>query len=262
VTSVEPIPGARAAVATAGDRRSLVIADYHAGVEAALRDERGVHVPNRAADRRERLFDLVDRTRADRLVVCGDLTHSIGGAGGAERGEVEVLIESLPVSVTVAKGNHDGGIEDWIGDEVTVTPAAGARIDDPDDGSAAADGGLGVVHGHAWPATDVLDAAVVCVGHEHPHVRIDDGVGGRRVKPAWVHGSIDRAAAREGDPDARGAEAPTDDLAVVLVPAFNEQVGGTWVNDGDFISPFLPDALRDAEAYLLDGTRLGDYRRV
>jgi hypothetical protein len=30
----------------------------------------------------------------------------------------------------------------------------------------------------------------------------------------------------------------------------------------DFLAPFLPDALADAEAYLLDGTRLGDYRRV
>jgi hypothetical protein len=34
------------------------------------------------------------------------------------------------------------------------------------------------------------------------------------------------------------------------------------VEGQSFLAPFLPDGLASAEAYLLDGTRLGDYRRV
>ncbi|MFC6726633.1 phosphoesterase, partial [Halobium palmae] len=51
---------------------------------------------------------------------------------------------------------------------------------------------------------------------------------------------------------------------LVVFPAFNRRSGGTWANvEGQsFLSPFLPDGLASGEAYLLDGTRLGDYRRV
>jgi metallophosphoesterase superfamily enzyme len=49
---------------------------------------------------------------------------------------------------------------------------------------------------------------------------------------------------------------------LVVVPTFNELVGGTWINEGDFLTPFLPAALPAGEVYLLDGTRLGDYREL
>ncbi len=55
-----------------------LVADYHAGYEDALRYERGVDVPGRAPDRRERVLSLVDRVDPDRFVVLGDLMHSIG----------------------------------------------------------------------------------------------------------------------------------------------------------------------------------------
>ncbi|MFC6730547.1 metallophosphoesterase, partial [Natronoarchaeum mannanilyticum] len=128
---VEPIPDEPAATADLGDERGLVIADVHAGVEAAFRSERGINLESRAEERRERALDLVDRTGADRLVVLGDFMHSIGGPGGAERGEIEVLVESLPehVSVTLVKGNHDGDIESWI-EGVDVAAGAGVRIGD------------------------------------------------------------------------------------------------------------------------------------
>ncbi|WP_254768632.1 metallophosphoesterase [Salinilacihabitans rarus] len=252
---VEPVPDAPAAVAATGDERALVVADYHAGYEAGLRYERGVDVPSRAEDRRERLGELVERTRVDRLVVLGDLMHSIGDPGGAERGELEVLFESLPpgLSVTLAKGNHDGRIETWL-DGIEVLPGDGGRLGD-----------VGVCHGHTWPSPSVLDAEVVCVGHEHPFVRLEDEVGGTRVEPAWLRGRLDPVAfadrpAYDGLSWLDGGEPPR----LVVVPAFNDLVGGTWVNvEGQsFLAPFLPDGLADGEAYLLDGTRLGPFRTV
>ena len=251
---VDPIPDEPAAVADLGDERALVIADYHAGIEQALRYENGVEVPSRAERRREHVHRLLRRARADRLVVLGDFMHSIGGPGGAERGEIEVLLESLPVPVTIVKGNHDGGIEEVVENarsprtpgsipEVTVTDGSGRRLGD-----------VGFVHGHGWPGPEVLGARTVCMGHEHPRVRLTDEVGGSRVERVWLRGSL------EPEPFEGHAGVAWNDPALVVFPAFNDLVGGTWINAGqDFLCPFLPEGLRGGEAYLFDGTRLGPY---
>ncbi len=247
---VEPVPGTPAAtVATAGERL-LVVADYHAGLEAVLRSE-GVELDSDAPRRRERLLGLVGETGADRLVVLGDLTHAVGDPWGAEREELATLFEALAVPTLLVKGNHDGEIEPVVEDlavDVTVAPASGTRI-----------GEVGFAHGHTWPSPDVLAAGTVCTAHEHPVVRLEDEVGGGRRERAWLRGDLDSAPFHDyhGGGTAVGEE-------LVVFPAFNGTSGGTWVNvDGqEFLSPFLPEGLVDAQAYLLDGTRLGRYDRV
>ena len=249
---VEPVPDEPAAVADCGGERALVVADYHAGLEVALRYD-GVEVRSRSADRRERMRRLLARTKADRVVFLGDLANAIGSPGREEHEELEALLSALVarVPVTVVKGNHDGEIEGVVADldleGVTVVDGPGTRI-----------GSVGFAHGHTWPSREVLSAGTVCVAHEHPVVRLEDEVGGRRIERAWLRGRLEPGPFLEhhGDFDVEG------DL--VVFPAFNELTGGTWVNvEGQgFLSPFLPDGLADGEAYLLDGTRLGDYRRV
>jgi len=243
---VEPVPGEPAALADCGDERALLVADVHAGIEAALRAERGVSVDSRAAERRERLLGLCERHDPDRLVVAGDLMHSIGGPGGAERGEIETLVEALPVPLTLAKGNHDGDVETWL-EGATVSDGGGLRL-----------GPVAVAHGHTWPDPDLLGAEVLCVGHEHPRVRLVDEVGGERTERAWLRGPLAREPFAE-----RGLDDAWNEPELVVCPAFNELSGGTWVNaDSDFLAPFLPAGLPAGQAYLLDGTRLGDYRSV
>jgi putative SbcD/Mre11-related phosphoesterase len=243
---VEPVVGAAAAVADCGGERALVVADVHAGIEGALRAERGVSIDSRAPARRERLLDLCAETAPDRLVVLGDLMHSIGGPGGAERGEIETLIEALPVPLTLVKGNHDGDVESWL-DAATVAPGEGLRI-----------GPVAFAHGHTWPAPETLGAETLCVGHEHPRVRLTDEVGGGRTERCWLRGPLAREPFAE-----RGDDGDWADPELVVFPSFNELSGGTWVNaDSEFLAPFLPAALPAGEAYLLDGTRLGDYGAV
>ncbi|SFL15920.1 putative phosphoesterase [Halogranum rubrum] len=252
--AVEPLPGEPAAIADVGSERALVVADVHCGIERALRYERGVELESNADVRRERLLSLLDRTGAERLVVLGDLGHRIGDPKGDEFDELETLVDAVTdrVPFTLAKGNHDGGIAEMFGDRIEVTPADGARFGD-----------VGVLHGHTWPSEDVLAADVVCIGHEHPAVKLTDSVGGSRVERAWLRGRLDRDTFAERlDVDA--AELDWHDPELVVFPAFNGRSGGTWINvEGQgFLSPFLPAGLVDGEAYLLDGTRLGDYRRV
>lgn len=246
MTYVEPLPDTSAAVATVAGDRILLIADYHAGIETAIRKERGVQVPDRSENRRRRLLEAFDRAAADRLLVLGDLMHSIGGPESSERDEIEALLDALDgIDVTLIKGNHDGAIESWA-ENVTVTETTGTRL-----------GPIGAVHGHTWPSKAVLEADVVCMGHEHPQVRLEDEVGGSRVERVWLRGTLRRYPFAE-----RIADLEWRRPQFVVVPAFNELVGGTWVNvEGqEFLAPWFPQAIDHADAYLLDGTRLGQYR--
>ncbi|MFC5366517.1 metallophosphoesterase [Salinirubrum litoreum] len=254
---VEPIPGEPAATADLGRDRALLVADYHAGIEAALRYERGVELADHGDRRRERLCRLLDATDADRLVVLGDLAHGIGEPEGAEREELDALFDTLDameVSITLAPGNHDGGVTETYAERLDVLPGEGARF-----------GPVGLLHGHTWPAHDLLSADVLCIGHEHPTVRLEDSVGGSRAEKAWLRGPLrpDPFAEQVGRAVAElGWDASAPEL--IVFPTFTERSGGTWINvEGQgFLSPFLPEGLASGDAYLLDGTRLGAYRSV
>jgi len=265
---VEPVVGEPAAVADLGGERALLVADVHAGIEVGLRYERGVELDDRADERRERVCDLLAETGADRLVVLGDLAHRIAAPEGEEREELETLIRAVTdrVPMTLVEGNHDAGVADaFAADLDVIGPAGGVvggRTPDEAGGGERSEGGVGVLHGHTWPDPPLLDADVVCMGHEHPQVRLEDSVGGSRVEREWLRGRLDPAALVEDE--GRSATADGDPPELVVFPAFNERSGGTWVNvDGQsFLAPFLPDALPAGDAYLLDGTRLGDFRRI
>jgi putative SbcD/Mre11-related phosphoesterase len=241
---VDPVPGEPAAIADL-DQRTLIVADYHAGIEWQLRRE-GVEVRSNADERREHLLGVVDETDAERVIVLGDLGHAIGTPEGAEYDELEALFDALSVPVTLVVGNHDGGLGNEF--DVDTTPPDGARFGD-----------VGFAHGHTWPSQEVLEAETVCVGHEHPAVRLEDDVGGRRVERAWLRGPLDAAPFEEYHGEAIDA-----DGELVVFPAFNDLSGGTWVNVAGqgFLAPFMPEACPDAEAYLLNGTRLGRYDRI
>ncbi|MDZ7702684.1 MAG: metallophosphoesterase family protein [Halobacteriales archaeon] len=245
---LEPVPDEPAAIAAVGGgQRALVIADYHAGIEGAFRSK-GVQAEPRADERREHLLGLLDDTEPDRVVFLGDLAHRIGRPAGRELAELEALVEAVTdrVPAVLVKGNHDGEFEAAL--DLPVTDSAGVVLGD-----------VGFVHGHSWPAPAVLEADVVCVGHEHPAVRIEDQVGGGRVERVWLRGDLAPAAF-----DREGVDPAAIDGELVVFPAFNELAGSTWINvEGQsFLAPFLPAGLAGGEAYLLDGTRLGPYRDV
>lgn len=248
MVSIEPLPSQPAAVIE-DDTRTLAVADYHAGFEAGLRYEEGVELRSRAPERKAQLGDLIEETEPDRLLVLGDMTHSIGEPGGVERAELEVLFEQLEVPTIIAKGNHDGILEDVLATDPGVfggarmTAASGERV-----------GAVGVAHGHTWPTVDVLRGEYLCMGHEHPCVRLADEVGGTRVERVWIRGRIDPAPF-ETFHEVNLSAGPE----LVVFPAFNELCGGTWVNvaDQEYLAPFLPEGIVEGDVYLLDGTYLG-----
>lgn len=243
---VEPIHGAPAAIAHVPDGPALVIADYHAGIEAALRQE-GIELEDRATTRRDRLLNLISETDADRLIVLGDLAHFVGAPRGDERAELEALCEALEVPLTLVTGNHDAEVAETL--DIETRDSGGFRL-----------GSVGFVHGHSWPEPSVLSADVVCTGHEHVRVRLADEVGPNRSERAWLRGQMDESAVA----DRSAYESISITGEMIVFPAFNDRSGGTAVNeDADaFLSPFLPALLPHADVFLLDGTNLGDYRSL
>ncbi|MFB6311119.1 MAG: metallophosphoesterase [Salinirussus sp.] len=251
--AVEPVPGEAAALADLGNETALVVADYHAGIEVGLRRE-GVELASHAEERLTAISALIDRTVPDRLVILGDLGHAIGDPWYTERDEIEELLASVldRMPITLVKGNHDGDVEALVDDldlEVEITSTTGTRC-----------GNVGLAHGHTWPGREVLGADIVCVGHEHPEVRLEDEVGGRRLERVWLRGDLapEPFQIHHGDSDL------AIDGELIVFPAFNELSGGTWINvpDQEFLAPFLPDGLENGDAYLLDGTRLGPYEEL
>jgi hypothetical protein len=80
------------------------------------------------------------------------------------------------------------------------------------------------------------------------------------MERVWLRGNCNPTPFREF----HGDDSLSVPAELVVFPAFNDRSGGTWVNvEGqEFLSPFLPDALGDGDAYLLDGARLGRYHRI
>ncbi|MFW6153267.1 MAG: phosphoesterase, partial [Halobacteriota archaeon] len=114
--------------------------------------------------------------------------------------------------------------------------------------------------GHTWPPADALTADVLVIGHEHPQVRLEDDVGGAAIHRVWLRGRLrpEPVADHHGiDPQGVAPE-------LIVMPAFNELSGGTFVNrpDEDFLVPYLPEGLADERVYLLDGTLLGPLASV
>ena len=275
---VEPVVGEPAAVADLGAQRVLLVADVHAGIEAGLRYERGVELADRADERRSRLLGLITETTPDRVVVLGDLVHRIGAPDGDEQAELEALVAAVTerVPLTLVEGNHDAGVAEAVGPAIDVVDPRGGVLGEADATHDLPEGGsIGVLHGHTWPGPALWGADVICVGHEHPQVRLEDAVGGSRTARAWLRGPLSPAAfagssggtdSREADPRETDAKRSFtgDPPELVVFPAFNERSGGTWINvaGDDFLAPFLPDGLAAGDAYLLDGTRLGDFRSI
>lgn len=224
------------------DERTLVVGDVHVGLETEAR-KAGLHVPSQTNRMRERLERLVTATEAARLVVIGDLKHMVPVSSDQEEDELPGFFRGLPCSVELVRGNHDVDI-DWL-EGVTVHPAEGIRMGD-----------VGLAHGHSWPSQDVMSARTIVTCHNHPAVMLVDKLGHRAKEPAWVRASF-APGARARYPGLPG------DARLVVMPAFNELVGGIAFNalEGErLLGPLFGNALVDVEGarvFTLDGLDLG-----
>ncbi len=212
------------------DINSVLIADLHIGYEDEL-IEKGIVVPPVWRGIRERIITLMERYNADRLIILGDIKHNILRAPR----ELESVFKDMPYEIVGVKGNHDGGIEGMV--DFEIKPATGFRI-----------GKYGFVHGHSWPAKEVMRADKVFMGHLHPEMEFFDSLNKSTKMPCVLRGTLNE----------EGEKKYGKRTEIVVLPAFNPLVGAAL---GKPMGPlFHNNLVGDMDVYLLNGTYLGKYK--
>jgi hypothetical protein len=279
MASLRPIGSEPALLLQRGSERVVVIGDLHIGWEVAL-GQQGIHVPSQTSKMLQRLTVIIEQKRPSRLILLGDVKHSVTGVELEEWRDVpeffEKLVKMVP-SVQVIVGNHDGNLEPLTPSKVELLAPSGIALW----------GKFGLLHGHAWPSPELLGCETLILGHLHPAVTLRDALGYRLTKPAWVtapcnprkllQGTLKTTGIRvSGKPERILEEKFRIKLKTtrcLFVPPFNDFLGGRPVNSmkmeerhaGEGLGPILRSGavdLDEAEVHLLDGTYLGRVKQL
>jgi putative SbcD/Mre11-related phosphoesterase len=268
ITPLTPHP---AALVKAEGSRTLVVADLHIGWEIAL-SEKGIHVPTQAGRLLEKLKNLIKAYKPDRLLILGDVKHTVATAELGEWQDVPDFFNELKRHVSeiqVIHGNHDGNLDPLLPEGIKILPSSGTAIGD-----------AGFFHGHRWPSPILLRCRTLVMGHVHPVIVLRDPAGFRITRQVWVKAKCSPSVLAEILLQKHGVkieESPQKTLMkhykvkprttqIFIMPSFNEFLGGKPLNEKEttesekIVGPILRAEavdLENAEIYLLDGTFLG-----
>lgn len=247
------VPDESALIHREGDVATLLVSDLHLGLEKEMASK-GFRLPPYSQKMLDRMNSMAEKNRLNRVIVVGDVKHSIGKVQDIDWGIIPWFFGTLLdifQAVEVVPGNHDGGIRSLLPSRVKLHPAEGTVI-----------GGrrkVGVTHGHSWPSPDVIASRTIVMGHSHFRYEMRDKFGGRSKEAVWLFATYDVAdlLAKAGLPPVKKGEGK-----LIVMPPFNNLVGGQAINaKGGFdFGPILSSGsfrLSDADIFLLDGTRVG-----
>jgi len=213
--------------------RRAVIGDLHIGYEISV-SEKGMYLPSQVKRYIRLITELKERTRADELIILGDVKQSVGYPGIAEAKElIEFFREaSLMFKITVVPGNHDGGLEGVVRDYARFALPDGILIEE--DGLK-----LGLLHGHARPSKEVASADIVIMAHLHLFIKYE-----REKIPVWLVGNAENGK------------------KLILAPPFNDLLPGhsLW-SPGEKV-PFFNIRYSDLAVITLEGFYLGRVREI
>jgi putative SbcD/Mre11-related phosphoesterase len=223
------------------EKKLLVIADLHIGIESELR-ENGLQLPSQTKYMEQRLISILTKNRVKDIIFLGDIKHNIPSSTLQERTDIKAFLNTIQEYGTlhVLPGNHDGNIDRFLPPAVILHPSDGFVFE-----------GLGFTHGHRKPAQEVMQCNQVIIGHTHPMVMLIDRLGYRTFERCWLRGAPLSDKLQEKYPNSSTSQ-------ILIMPAFNPLCGGIAVNRDPLLGPFgsLID-IDNANLYLLDGSSLG-----
>jgi len=257
----------------------LVVADLHIGWEAPL-VQKGVHVPSQTPKILNEILQLIKMCKPTRLIFLGDVKHAIAKVEMEEWRDIPDFFSALEKKVSdiqVIPGNHDGNLEPLLPENIKILPSTGVVF-----------GNVGLFHGHAWPAPELLGCRSLITGHVHPMVAFRDPMGFRITRQVWIKAPCDGERLAKSLLEHLGVKVDSNSSLVLrdqfkvrprvsqvfIMPSFNEFLGGQPINERKlgknaksraFIGPVLRSGsinLADAEIYLLDGTFLGTVNQL
>ncbi len=276
---ITPLPPHPAALLKSHGTSLLVVSDLHIGWELSLSAE-GIHVPSQTPKLLNKLVNLLSEYKPDEILVLGDVKHTVATAEKIEWRDVPDFFEALRKRVpriSIIRGNHDGNLEPLLPEGARVLPATGEAFD-----------GVGFFHGHSWPSPALLKCRTLVMGHVHPVVVFRDPAGFRVMRQVWVKARCDAPKLAEvlmrkhgikieGNVENAfrahyGTKPKTSQL--LIMPSFNDYLGGRPLNERGSARSILARStsgpilrseavdMRNAEAYLLDGTMLGTVEQL
>ena len=246
---IEPIHNSPALRMKHDEECIIAIADLHLGVEHAMEDA-GVKIPKRTWQIQEEILQLLKAESVDRLIILGDIKHSVPSTSWQETQELPEFFRGILRSIDqidIVVGNQDTNLKQLLPDSITFHEASGWRYDN-----------IGFAHGHKWPSLETVQSEILVLAHNHPSVVLVDELDVHHNYPCWVRGPVNREKLI-----GRYDEEKTDLLnEIILIPSFLEFGSGTAVNDPDkkLLGPFLNNGflkISKSNVYLLDGTNLG-----
>ncbi len=276
---ITPLPPHPAALVKTQKTRIMVIADLHIGWEMSL-SKKGMHVPTQMPKLLEKLTNLISTYRPEKLLILGDVKHTVATAEIGEWQDIPDFFGELKrqtKEILIIRGNHDGNLEPLLSENIKMLPATGVTIGD-----------VGFFHGHRWPSPSLLKCKTLVMGHVHPIVVFRDPAGFRITKQVWVKANCNRTKLTQVLLQKRKIkieknaeetllkyyEIKPKTSQLFIMPSFNDFLGGRPLNERKLagkaesekiVGPVLRSEsvdMENAETYLLDGTFLGTLNQL
>lgn len=238
--------------------KNLVITDLHIGIEYRYR-KNGIKVPSQSGKLMERIEKLLEDTRAEKLIILGDIKHKVPGTSFQEERDVPVFFQRLSekAKIEVTPGNHDDNIGKLLPENVVVHESTGFAIRD-----------TWLCHGHAWPDKEFLEKERIVMGHNHASVELVDKLGYRWKDPVWLRAELNRKKLSE-----KYKIPPKDRIPeLILMPPFNDLTGLIPLNKRALAARkylkegpnpmFKISKKNKARVYMIDGTFLGELGKL
>lgn len=276
ITPLIPYP---AALIKTRKTRTLVIADLHIGWELTL-SQSGIHVPTQMPKLLQNLENLVLTYKPEKLLILGDVKHTVASAKIGEWQNVPDFFNKLRrqiKDIQVIRGNHDGNLKPLLPENIAVLSEADAI-----------EGEVGLFHGHRWPSPALLKCKTLMMGHVHPTVAFHDPAGFRITRQVWVKAECKGTKLAEtllqkhkieikesvAETLLKHYETKAQTSQLFIMPSFNDFLGGrplnrrkqeatakTKRNLGPVLRSEAVD-MENAETFLLDGTFLGTLNQL
>ena len=272
MTSIQLVPPYPALLLQKSPDRALVVSDLHLGWERLL-SQRGVHIPSQTPKIKQMLLELIKETKPTYLILLGDVKDAITKVAMEEWKDIPEFFEDMQQKVNqiqVVLGNHDGNLEPLLPETVKIVPSSGFSF-----------GTVGLFHGHAWPAPQLLECRSLITGHVHPIIAIRDPMGLKITKQVFVKATCNSQQLAKSLLNYYGTKIEASGEHKIklnverlfIMPSFNQFLGGRPINekrrtrkkDEAYIGPILRSGcvnIDEAEVYLLDGTFLGTVKQL
>jgi putative SbcD/Mre11-related phosphoesterase len=187
--------------------QNLIIADLHIGVELES-IQRGIYL-KQIDNLKSRIRSLIEKTKCKRIIILGDLKHSVPFIKLYETRVIPDFVNFLQqyCNVLLIKGNHDGWISKLCPDlQIENEIRIGKCI---------------LSHGHRRLKTEVKPNDIIIIAHNHPLIELRDEKNTRYIEKVWVIGKM-----KESKKDAYHKTKNK----IIIMPAFSDIVGGTCIN--------------------------------